>query len=219
MGLLCYYVLCSLCRVHTKDWWSKTTSMLLCSNPLMHRLPKHNGERRSLDLIISRWKGIKFPQNGLICVCGFLGKGKGGTPHMHGHKARYKDWNLKFWPPSGTRTTTSWILVWRSTNWAIRRSDESSLWFLRYKSLLVQFIKFNHLYLGTGCVCFFLGKGRGGGHPICTDTRRVIKMCVRVCVRACGRACAVQINKRNIILRYTFKTQHKNSSMLQQILA
>ena len=35
--------------------------------------------------------------------------------------------------------------------------------------------KANHLYLGTGCVCF-LGKGRGE-HPICTDT-----MCVCVCV-------------------------------------
>ena len=29
-------------------------------------------------------------------------------------------------------------------------------------------IKFNHLYL-AGCV--FFGKGKGGEHPICTDTR------------------------------------------------
>ena len=25
----------------------------------------------------------------------FLGKGRGGTPHMHGHKESYKDLNLK----------------------------------------------------------------------------------------------------------------------------
>ena len=28
-------------------------------------------------------------------VCLFLGKGRGGTPHMHGHKESYKDLNLK----------------------------------------------------------------------------------------------------------------------------
>ena len=57
----------------------------------------------------------------------------------------------KFW----RATTTSWILVWRSTNWAII-SDESSLGILRYTYFV---IRFNHLYLGTGCVCF-LGEGR-----------------------------------------------------------
>ena len=31
---------------------------------------------------------------GTGCVC-FLGKGKGGTPHMHGHKESNKDLNLK----------------------------------------------------------------------------------------------------------------------------
>ena len=29
-----------------------------------------------------------------VCVC-FLGKGRGGTPHMHGHKESNKDLNLK----------------------------------------------------------------------------------------------------------------------------
>ena len=28
-------------------------------------------------------------------LCAFLGKGRGGTPHMHGHKESYKDLNLK----------------------------------------------------------------------------------------------------------------------------
>ena len=31
---------------------------------------------------------------GTGCVC-FLGKGRGGTPHMHGHKESHKDLNLK----------------------------------------------------------------------------------------------------------------------------
>ena len=37
------------------------------------------------------------------------------------------------------------------------------------------FSKFNQLYLGTGCVCFF---GREGGreHPLGTGTRGVIKI-------------------------------------------
>ena len=39
-------------------------------------------------------------------------------------------------------------------------SDESSLGFLRYTNFL---IKFNHLYLGTGCVCFW--EREGGGTP------------------------------------------------------
>ena len=53
----------------------------------------------------------------------------------------------------GLEPTTSWILVWRSTNWAIRKSDESILAILRYTII---FIKFNHLYpLCTGCVGFF----------------------------------------------------------------
>ena len=30
-----------------------------------------------------------------VCVCVFFGKGKGGTPHMHGHKESYTDLNLK----------------------------------------------------------------------------------------------------------------------------
>ena len=28
-------------------------------------------------------------------LCVFFGKGKGGTPHMHGHKESNKDLNLK----------------------------------------------------------------------------------------------------------------------------
>ena len=28
-------------------------------------------------------------------LCVFLGKGRGGTPHMHGHKESNKDLNLK----------------------------------------------------------------------------------------------------------------------------
>ena len=28
-------------------------------------------------------------------ACVFFGKGKRGTPHMHGHKESYKDLNLK----------------------------------------------------------------------------------------------------------------------------
>ena len=30
-----------------------------------------------------------------VCVFFFLGKGRGGTPHMYGHKESYKDLNLK----------------------------------------------------------------------------------------------------------------------------
>ena len=62
----------------------------------------------------------------------------------HGHKESYTDFNQapaqgelykfkfeKFDLRVGLEPTTSWILVWRSTNWAIRRSDESSLGILR----------------------------------------------------------------------------------------
>ena len=62
----------------------------------------------------------------------------------HGHKESYTDFNQapaqgqlykfkfeKFNLRVGLEPTTSWILVWRSTNWAIRRSDESSLGILR----------------------------------------------------------------------------------------
>ena len=95
-----------------------------------------------------------------VCVCGFLGgKGGGGTPHRHGHKESYTDLKFeKFDLRVGLEPMTSWILVWRSTTWAIRRSDESSLGILRCTIFLT---KFNHLYLGTGCVCFF---GREGGN-------------------------------------------------------
>ena len=40
--------------------------------------------------------------------------------------------------------------------------DESSLGILRCTFLVA---KCNHLYLGTGCVWFFLG-GKGGGTPL-----------------------------------------------------
>ena len=94
---------------------------------------------------------------------------------MHGHKESYEDLNLKnFDLRVGLEThdlmNTSLMLYQLS----YQGSDESSLGFFKVYKFL---IKFNHLYLGTGCVCFFGGKGRGGGgHPICTDTRRVMKI-------------------------------------------
>ena len=38
-------------------------------------------------------------------------------------------------------------------------------------------------------MCFF-GRGKGGGHPICTDKMRVrVRVRARACVRACVHAC------------------------------
>ena len=56
-----------------------------------------------------------------------------------------------------------------------RISDESSLGILR---CTIFFTKFDHLYRGTGCVCFFGREGGGGGgeHPLGTGTRRVINI-------------------------------------------
>ena len=80
---------------------------------------------------------------------------------MHEYKESYRD--FKFWSLLGLEPTTSWILVWRSTNWAIMRSDGLSLRIVRY-TLFV--IKSNHLYLGTCCVFFFGGgEMEGGGTP------------------------------------------------------
>ena len=75
----------------------------------------------------------------------------------HGHKESYTDFNQapaqgelykfkfeKFDLRVGLKLTTSWILVWRSTNWAIRRSDESSLGILRCT------------FLVCACVCVYV---------------------------------------------------------------
>ena len=37
----------------------------------------------------------KIKVTDILCVCFFLGKGRGETPHMHGHKESNKDLNLK----------------------------------------------------------------------------------------------------------------------------
>ena len=87
---------------------------------------------------------------GYMRVCFFLG-GKGGTPIRHGHKESYEDLNLKNstseW--DSNPRTTSWILVWRSNHWAIRRSDESSLGIFKVYN-----------------VCEGLGEGGGGCRSI-----------------------------------------------------
>ena len=95
-----------------------------------------------------------------MCVCVFLWERRGGgdTPYARTQGELYR-FKFENFDRVRLEPTTSWILVWRSTNWAIRRSDESSLGFLSYTIFL---IKFNHFYLGTGGV--FLGKGRGGGN-------------------------------------------------------
>ena len=95
-----------------------------------------------------------------VCVCLCFGR-EGGTPLRHGHKESYKK-VIKFYLRVGLEPTTSWIIIWCSNHWAIGRSDESSLGIVR---CTIVFTKFNHLYLGTGCVCFFW-EGRGGGHPL-----------------------------------------------------
>ena len=74
-------------------------------------------------------------------MCCWEGRGGGGTPLRPGHKESYKDYNLK-------NSTSEW--------------DESILGILRCTICIT---KFNHLYLGTGCVCFFW-EGRGGGTPV-----------------------------------------------------
>ena len=89
-------------------------------------------------------------------------------PHNRRHlSSRHKLFIYMIVPSNTSKTemynklthTTSWILVWSSTNWAIRRCDKSSF-------------KFIHLYLGTGFVfvfrngryvCVCVGEGRGGG--------------------------------------------------------
>ena len=69
------------------------------------------------------------------------------------------------------------------------RSDESSLGILRCTHFYF-FTTFNHLYIGTGCVCFLGSEGEEhplgvcvcvvffwegmGEHPLGTGTRRVI---------------------------------------------
>ena len=90
--------------------------------------------RRSDESSLGCLRYMRFCLSNLItytyvqAVCAFLGKGRGGTPHMHGHKESYTDLNFKMFDLRvGLEPTTSWILVLRSTNWAIRISDESSL--------------------------------------------------------------------------------------------
>ena len=92
-----------------------------------------------------------------LCVFFWEGRG-GGTPYARAQWELYRFKFEKFDLRVGLEPMTSWILVWRSTNWAIRRSDESSLGILRCTICLT---KFNHLYLGTGCACFFW-EARGG---------------------------------------------------------
>ena len=119
----------------------------------------------------------------------FLG-GKGGTPLRHGHKERYKDLNLKIstseWDSQPRPHELHEPPVRRSTNWAIRRSGEASL---GIPSCILCFTKFNHLYLGTGCVCVF---------------------CVRACVflPMCVCACAlIQWPNQKISCMYWGKHQ------------
>ena len=111
---------------------------------------------------------IKFHHLYLLgtCYVCFFGKGKRGTPHMHGHKESNKDLNLKI--------LTSDLMNTRLTLYqrSIRRSDVSILGILRDTVIC---IKFNHLYLiCTGYVCFSFWEG-SWEHPIFTGTRRVIK--------------------------------------------
>ena len=72
---------------------------------------------------------------------------------MHGHKESNKDLNLKIlcvW----TRTHDLCVSVCTNCVSGVCVSSRVSV----YKFL----IKFNHLYLGTGCVCFL---GKGGNTP------------------------------------------------------
>ena len=93
---------------------------------------------------------------------------------MHGHKESRKDLNLKI-------LTSEWDSIPRPHEYqydALTIELPGGLMSRASDFLGIHiFIKFNQLYLhvGTGCVCFFLGKGRGGD-PICTDSRRVINI-------------------------------------------
>ena len=102
-----------------------------------------------LKSILQRRRGAMIYSD-IVC---FFGRKEKKTPLKHGNKNSYTDLNLKLEPTTSTN--------WRSTNWAIRRSDEPSLGIWRCAIFLT---KFNHLYLGTGCVCFFL-EGNGGNTP------------------------------------------------------
>ena len=93
------------------------------------------------------------------------GKGGGGgwgIPLRHWDKENYKDLNLKkFDLRVEIEPTTSWIPVWRSNHqeiWWVKPQNFSRHTFCS--------TKFNHLYLGTGCV-FWEGRG-GEEHPIGT---------------------------------------------------
>ena len=96
-----------------------------------------------------------------VCVCVYVCflEREWGTPHMHGHKESCKDLNLKFWLPSGTRTHDL-----MNTSLTLYQLSYQEIWWVEARIFKVYTfcIKFNHLYLGTGCVCF-LGKARGSG--------------------------------------------------------
>ena len=81
------------------------------------------------------------------CMCerGFVGEGMGGGGGTSYTWAQGELWRLKF------ETTTSWKLVRCSYHWTIMISFETSLGIVKVYTFV---IKFNHLFLVTGCVCY-----------------------------------------------------------------
>ena len=81
-----------------------------------------------------------------------------------------------FWErKAGLEPTTSWILM-------LYQMSYQEIWWVERRIFKVYnfLIKFNHLYLGTGCVFFWEYWGVGA-HPIAMGTRWVIKICIWKC--------------------------------------